>query len=374
MNNKKLKRRVRAEMERSGVPYTAARRSVIAARVESPALSPQSFTPERPPAIPVLDAYVWPTSGGRGHVQSYVWCAFCYKWHTHGTSEGQRVAHCIPRRDRDPAESPYRSTGYELRRIQGVSLEAMVARLLQSALHDRDEPSYAINEVAARFGWPNRSMSAILRRKKKTLLVARRNAPLRFNESALRLFSLLECHELWEEYGAPVREALAGTETGSPAPGRRRVVPKRELPLLEDAAFMEKLGRAAFKAGFDLELLELVEEELIDGEHVLRIRSPFIPDIPTLCAGLYRRDTLKEMVSKLELDVVWWPTRRGQLTCMFDIRVNKERVDPESYRCPPADGERSFGFEQVHAEEITKRVLPSRRVARVIGRRAAKRS
>lgn len=48
MNNKKLKRRVRAEMERSGVPYTAARRSVIAARVESPALSPQSFTPERP--------------------------------------------------------------------------------------------------------------------------------------------------------------------------------------------------------------------------------------------------------------------------------------------------------------------------------------
>jgi len=50
---------------------------------------------------PHLPAYPTP----RGSLR--VWCAYCVRWHIHGSGYGHRVAHCWR------PDSPYRLSGYQ---------------------------------------------------------------------------------------------------------------------------------------------------------------------------------------------------------------------------------------------------------------------
>jgi len=52
------------------------------------------------------------------------WCPFCNRWHIHGGEpdrqwEGHRVAHCINE------QSPYKETGYILKRYTQAELKAI---------------------------------------------------------------------------------------------------------------------------------------------------------------------------------------------------------------------------------------------------------
>lgn len=58
-------------------------------------------------SIPTLDAYAVSKTSW------CVWCHWCENWHTHGSGEGHRVAHCACRL------SPYQDTGYNLRLVDG---------------------------------------------------------------------------------------------------------------------------------------------------------------------------------------------------------------------------------------------------------------
>lgn len=57
--------------------------------------------------VPVLPAYR--TKAWDGTPLALVWCGECFKWHTHGQSDGHRTAHCT-----SPKSAYYRS-GYILR-------------------------------------------------------------------------------------------------------------------------------------------------------------------------------------------------------------------------------------------------------------------
>ena len=76
-----------------------------------------------PADVPVLDAYIDATG------ELSVWCAYCRRWHAHANYEGHRLAHC-------DGETPYRRTGYVLRRV-GLLTPAVKAHYQRPARRRR---------------------------------------------------------------------------------------------------------------------------------------------------------------------------------------------------------------------------------------------